>query len=79
MRVEYLCVFLLAEAVEEKWMEVMGPVVHAAHPPRCRGQKEILTLEELMVRRAARHSTSRLHPNGHWVSAGAVSYDAVVE
>jgi len=60
-------------------MEVMGPLVHAAHLRRCRGRKETLTLEELMVRRAVRHSTSRLHLHGHLVSAGAVSYDAVEE
>lgn len=77
MPVECLCVLLSVEEVEEKWVVVMGPAVHAAHPLRCWGQKETLTLERPMDRRAARHSTSRLQPNGHLGSAGAVSYDAV--
>ncbi len=78
MPVEYLCVLLSAAEVEEKWVVVMGPVVHAAQPPHCRGQKETLTLEEPIVQRAARHSTSRLQSNGHLGNAGVVSYDAVV-
>jgi hypothetical protein len=77
--VECLCVLLSVGEVEEKWVVVMGPAVHAAHPLRYRGQKETLTLEELMDQRAARHSASRLQPNGHLGRAGAVSYDAVVE
>lgn len=78
MPVECPCVLLSAEEVEEKWIVVMGPAVHAAHPLRCRGQRETLALEGLMDRRAARHSTSRLQPNGHLGSACVVSYDAVV-
>jgi len=78
MPVGYWCVLLsAAEEVEEKWVVVVSPVVHAAHPPRCRGQKK--TLEGPMVRKAARRSTSRLQPNGHLGSACAVSYDEVVE
>jgi hypothetical protein len=78
MPVGYWCVLpSAAEEVEEKWVVVMSPVVHAAHPPHCRGQRK--SLEGPMVRRAARHSTSRPQPNGHLGSAFAVSYDAVVE
>ena len=80
MPVVYWCVLLsAAEEVEEKSEVVMDPVVHAARPPRCQGQKETLTLEGLIAWRVARHSTSRLQPNGHLGSAGVVSYDAVVE
>lgn len=79
MPVGYWCVLLsAAEEVEEKWVVVMSPVVRAAHPPHCRGQKK--SLEGPMVRRAAKHSTSRLQPkNDHLGSAFAVNYDAVVE
>ena len=73
MPVEYPCVLLSAEEGEERWIVVMGPAVHAAH--QC--QRETLVL--LVDRRAVKHSTSRLRPNGHLGSAGVVSYDAVVE
>lgn len=71
--------FLSAAEVEEKWVVVMAPVEDAAHPPHCRGQKETLALEGPMVRKAAKHSTSRLQSNGHLGNAGVVSCDAVVE
>ena len=77
MPVEYPCVLLSVEVVEERWIVVMSPAVHAAHPMCCRCQRETLAL--LVDRRAVRHSTSRLQPNGHLGSAGVVSYDAVVE
>jgi len=76
MRVVYLCVLPSAAEFEEQWVVVMGPAVHAAHPPHCSSQKESLTLEEPV---AARHLTSRLQSNGHLGNADVVSYDAVVE
>ncbi len=76
MPADYLCVILSQVAIEERWVVVVSPVVHAAHSPHCRYRKETLTL---MVQRATMHSASRLQSIGHLGNADTVSYDAAVK